>query len=98
MDCFILAAGDGERLPQGMALSDFHGVAWTGSPLSTYETKPAVKDQIEFRSVLIGHFKWRWNDIARSRTLGQRRYFVSALALRELNAPLWSIPRLLKLT
>ena len=47
MDCFILAAGDGERLPQGMALSDFHGVAWTGSPLSTYEIKPAVKDQIE---------------------------------------------------
>jgi GMP synthase (glutamine-hydrolysing) len=46
-DCFVLAAADGERLPQGMALSDFHGIAWTGSPLSAYETTPAVIDQID---------------------------------------------------
>jgi GMP synthase (glutamine-hydrolysing) len=47
LDCFILAAADGERLPQGMQLSDFHGIAWTGSPLSAYETFPAVTSQID---------------------------------------------------
>ncbi len=46
LDFFILAAGDGEGLPQGMALSDFHGIAWTGSPFSTYEKIPAVTSQI----------------------------------------------------
>jgi GMP synthase (glutamine-hydrolysing) len=48
LDCFILAAGDCENLPQGVALSDFHGIAWTGSPLSAYETGPIVKHQIDF--------------------------------------------------
>lgn len=47
LDCFVLAAADGERLPQGMQLSDFHGIAWTGSPLGAYETTPAVTGQIE---------------------------------------------------
>jgi GMP synthase (glutamine-hydrolysing) len=47
LDCFVLAAADGERLPQGMQLSDFEGIAWTGSPLSAYETGSAVTSQIE---------------------------------------------------
>lgn len=47
IECFILGAADGERLPQGMALSDFEGIAWTGSPLSAYEIAPAVTAQIE---------------------------------------------------
>jgi GMP synthase (glutamine-hydrolysing) len=48
LDCFILAAGDGEHLPQGLGLSDFDGIAWTGSPLSTYDDRPVVTAQIEF--------------------------------------------------
>ena len=47
LDCFILGSADGERLPQGMQLGDFHGIAWTGSPLSAYEDTPAVTDQID---------------------------------------------------
>jgi GMP synthase (glutamine-hydrolysing) len=47
LDCFVLAAADGERLPQGMQISDFHGIAWTGSPLGAYETTPAVTQQVE---------------------------------------------------
>ena len=48
VDCFVLAAGDCESLPQGIALSDFHGIAWTGSPLTAYETGPIVKHQTDF--------------------------------------------------
>ena len=47
LDCFILAAADGERLPQGMQLADFQGIAFTGSPLAAYETSTAVMEQIE---------------------------------------------------
>jgi GMP synthase (glutamine-hydrolysing) len=47
LDCFVLAAADGERLPQGMTLGDFDGIAFTGSPLSAYEAIPAVTDQID---------------------------------------------------
>ncbi len=47
LDCFILAATEGEVLPQGMQLSDFHGIAWTGSPLSAYDPHPAVTAQID---------------------------------------------------
>lgn len=47
IDCFVLGAADGESLPQGMALGDFDGIAWTGSPLGAYETSPAVLGQIE---------------------------------------------------
>lgn len=43
----ILNAADGETLPAGVALSDFHGVAWTGSALSAYEDRPEVARQIE---------------------------------------------------
>lgn len=46
-ECFILQAADGEQLPQGMTLTDFHGIAWTGSPLSAYDTLPAVRSQID---------------------------------------------------
>lgn len=46
IDCFVLSAADGERLPQGMRLADFHGIAWTGSPLGAYETTPAVTGQL----------------------------------------------------
>ena len=46
LDCFVVNAADGERLPQGMQLSDFHGIAWTGSPLGAYEASPAVTGQI----------------------------------------------------
>ena len=49
---FTLNVADGERLPQGMALADFDGVVITGSPLSTYEDKPAVHDQIELARVI----------------------------------------------
>ncbi len=44
---FTLNVVDGERLPQGMALSDFDGVVITGSPLSVYEDVPGVHRQIE---------------------------------------------------
>jgi GMP synthase (glutamine-hydrolysing) len=47
LDCFVLGAADGEQLPQGMQLADFDGIAWTGSPLGAYETRPAVTGQIE---------------------------------------------------
>jgi len=43
----ILSIADGESLPQGVAIADFAGVAWTGSPLSAYDEVPAVTRQIE---------------------------------------------------
>ncbi len=48
LECFILAAGDCETLPQGMAFSDFHGIAWTGSPLNAYDTGPVIQHQLDF--------------------------------------------------
>jgi GMP synthase (glutamine-hydrolysing) len=44
---FILAAADGEQLPQGMTLADFDGIAWTGSPSSAYDGSPEVNAQID---------------------------------------------------
>ncbi len=44
---FTLNVADGERLPQGMGLTDFDGVVITGSPLSTYDDSPAVRSQLE---------------------------------------------------
>ena len=49
---YVLGAADGESLPQGMALSDFDGIAWTilltdegrGHPM--YAGKPAVFDAL----------------------------------------------------
>ena len=45
---YVLGAADGESLPQGMALSDFDGIAWTGSPLNAYHDTPEVTRQIQF--------------------------------------------------
>lgn len=47
LDITILNAADGEALPSGVALSDFHGAAWTGSALSAYEDRPEVARQLE---------------------------------------------------
>ena len=47
VETFTLNVVDGEKLPQGMALSDFDGVVITGSPLSTYDDVPGVRAQIE---------------------------------------------------
>ncbi len=48
VETFVLAAADGADLPQGMALSDFDGIAWTGSPLNAYHDTPEVQRQIDF--------------------------------------------------
>lgn len=48
LDFFTLAVGDGENLPRGIDLSDFDGLAWTGSPFSAYEDRPIVRHQIDF--------------------------------------------------
>lgn len=47
LDCKVLNAADGETLDPGTSLSDFDGVAWTGSALSAYADDPAVHRQIE---------------------------------------------------
>ncbi len=47
VETFTLKSADGEKLPQGMALTDFDGVVITGSPLSTYEDTPVVRSQID---------------------------------------------------
>ena len=51
VEVFVLAAADGASLPQGMALSDFDGIAWTGSPLNAYHETDAVTRQIEFARI-----------------------------------------------
>ena len=48
VETFVLAAADGANLPQGMALADFDGIAWTGSPLNAYNDTPEVTRQLEF--------------------------------------------------
>jgi len=48
VETFVLAAADGADLPQGMALGDFDGIAWTGSPLNAYHDTPEVTRQIAF--------------------------------------------------
>lgn len=47
LDITILHAGGGENLPQGTALADFDGIAWTGSALSAYWDQLEVARQIE---------------------------------------------------
>lgn len=47
LDITILQAAAGEALPAGVSLSDFDGVAWTGSALSAYWDQPEVARQIE---------------------------------------------------
>jgi GMP synthase (glutamine-hydrolysing) len=48
VEFFTLNVADGERLPQGMALGDFDGVAISGSPLNVYHDVPEVRGQISF--------------------------------------------------
>ncbi|MEQ1648027.1 MAG: type 1 glutamine amidotransferase [Hyphomicrobiaceae bacterium] len=43
---FTLNTADGERLPQGMGLDDFDGAVISGSPLSVYEDRAEVRDQL----------------------------------------------------
>jgi GMP synthase (glutamine-hydrolysing) len=38
----VLNAADGDRLPPGVGLGDFDGVAWTGSALNVYDDTPAT--------------------------------------------------------
>ncbi len=47
LDCTVLCAADGETLPPGVALTDFDGVAWTGSALSATSPEPPVRRQID---------------------------------------------------
>jgi len=46
--CMPLNIADGEDLPFGTALSDFHGVMFPGSPLHIYDPDPCVTRQIDF--------------------------------------------------
>lgn len=48
LDVFVVAAGDCEKLPQGVAFADFQGIVWTGSPFNAYETGPVIRHQIDF--------------------------------------------------
>lgn len=47
LDITVLMAADGETLPAGVALTDFDGIAWTGSALSAYEDRIEVARQID---------------------------------------------------
>ena len=44
----VLAVAEGKRLGHNVALTDFDGIAITGSPLGAYEQRPEVARQIEF--------------------------------------------------
>jgi GMP synthase (glutamine-hydrolysing) len=46
--CVALNIADGEPLPPGVALGDFAGVMFPGSPLHIYDPTPFVARQIEF--------------------------------------------------
>ena len=48
LDCVILPADDRGPVPGHVALAEFDGIAWTGSPLSAYEDQPIVTAQVEF--------------------------------------------------
>lgn len=43
----IHPADPGVSLPQGAALRDYDGLAWTGSSLTVYKDEPAVRAQVE---------------------------------------------------
>ncbi len=43
----LYPADTGTRLPEGAALGDYDGMAWTGSSLTVYRDEPEVRDQIE---------------------------------------------------
>lgn len=46
--CVALNIADGDPLPRGVALADFAGVMFPGSPLHIYDPTPFVTRQIEF--------------------------------------------------
>jgi GMP synthase (glutamine-hydrolysing) len=48
VECVVVRAGDCEDLPRGLSLTDFDGIAWTGSPLNAYDTDPVTRHQIAF--------------------------------------------------
>ena len=51
--CTALNIADGEALPFGIAVSDFDGVMFPGSPLHIYDPHPCITRQIDFaRAVL----------------------------------------------
>lgn len=43
----VLKPTDGERLPEGVTLADFDGIAWTGSALNIYDDTPPIRVQVE---------------------------------------------------
>ena len=48
IDYFTLRVADGERLPQGLGITDFDGVWISGSPFSAYRSdQPSVQAQID---------------------------------------------------
>lgn len=48
LDYFMLRVADGERLPQGLTVSDFDGVWISGSPFNAYKLdQPSVQTQID---------------------------------------------------
>ena len=40
-------------IPKGMSLDSFDGIAWTGSVLNIYDSKPSISRQIELAKILI---------------------------------------------
>src|SRR5260221_12653145 len=47
LDCGIVRPADGEgRLPGGVALADYDGVAITGSALNVYDRRPPLHGQV----------------------------------------------------
>ena len=54
LEYFSLNVADGERLPQGVGLADFDGIAITGSPFSVYKERPEITCQIELAREAFG--------------------------------------------
>jgi GMP synthase (glutamine-hydrolysing) len=54
LEYVILSAGEGKFLLPDAALSDFQGIAWTGSPLSAFENIETVTNQLEFARAAFG--------------------------------------------
>src|SRR5258706_5255209 len=53
LDCDIVRPADGEvRLPDGVALADYDGVAITGSALNVYDGGAPIKRQLELASAV----------------------------------------------
>ncbi len=76
LDFFVIAAGDCEKLPQGVAFSDFQGIVWTGSPFNAYAPGPVIRHQIDFARAAfesgVPGFGSCWGMQAMSTALGGR--------------------------